>query len=59
MDGFTKKDNCTDLLFFEVSDQIAFAIDREKEIKGWKRVRNDDPIKVENPLLKDLAIDWF
>lgn len=59
IDGFTKKYNCRDLLFFEVSDQIAAAIDREKEIKGWKRVKKDALILTQNPKFKDLSADWF
>jgi len=59
IDGFTKKYNCTDLVFFEETDQIAFALDREKEIKGWKRVRKDELIQVDNSTLKDLSADWY
>ena len=37
--GFTKKYNCTDLVYFEESDDIYSAISREKQLKGWKRIK--------------------
>ena len=34
--GFTKKYNCNKLVYYEVFSDINQAIDREKQIKGWK-----------------------
>ena len=36
-DGFTKKYNVTQLVYYEVFEDIDFAIQREKVIKKWKR----------------------
>jgi putative endonuclease len=35
--AFTKKYNCTDLLYYEFFESIEAAIDREKVLKKWNR----------------------
>lgn len=57
--GFTKKYNVTRLVYYEDSPSIYIAIAREKEIKGWKRVRKIALIELMNPKWSDLAEDWF
>jgi len=37
VDGFTKKYNLKSLVYYEVFDDIAEAIKREKQLKSWKR----------------------
>jgi len=37
IDGFTKKYNLTNLVYFEETGDILSAITREKQIKGWLR----------------------
>ena len=39
--GFTEKYNVDKLVYYEVFDQIEFAIKREKQIKGYSRVKKD------------------
>ena len=39
--GFSRKYNCKKLVYFEKYSDINQAIDREKEIKGWKREKKD------------------
>ena len=39
--GFTEKYNVDKLVYYEVFDQIDFAIKREKQIKGYSRVKKD------------------
>lgn len=51
---FTKKYACTDLLYYEFYETIEEAIDREKQLKKWKRQWKIDLIKKVNPELKDL-----
>jgi len=36
-DGFTADDNCDRLVCFEGHEDIARAIAREKQLKGWRR----------------------
>jgi putative endonuclease len=52
---FTKKYNCTDLLYYEFFDSIEETIEREKQLKKWKRSWEDELIRTMNPELKDLS----
>ena len=54
--AFTKKYKCTDLLYYEFFESIEAAIDREKQLKKWKRNWKDVLIKSKNPELKDLFV---
>ena len=47
--GFSKKYNCHYLVYFEVFTSINNAIKREKEIKGWRRLKKDALIRSKNP----------
>ena len=57
--GFTQKYNCIDLLFFEETSDIIAAIEREKQLKGWKRIKKDELVISNNPRLKDLSFGWY
>ena len=59
IEGFTKRYNITQLLYFESSDDVTTAIAREKQIKGMLRSKKNKLIKTMNPQLKDLSEDWF
>jgi len=47
--GFTRKYRITRLVYFEEFADIRDAIAREKEIKGWKRLRKISLIESRNP----------
>lgn len=47
--GFTKKYNCHFLILYEHFTHIEHAIDREKEIKKWRREKKDRLISKMNP----------
>jgi putative endonuclease len=51
---FTKKYKCTDLLYYEFYPTIEEAINREKQLKKWKRIYKDELIKAFNPQMVDL-----
>ena len=53
--AFTKKYRVTRLLYFETFHDVRFAIAREKEIKGWRRVRKEALIRKYNPRFEDLG----
>ena len=53
-DGFTKKFNVTDLVYFEVLEDMASAITREKQIKHWQRSWKIKLIEAHNPYWRDL-----
>ena len=52
--SFTSKYNCGDLLYYEEHDNILEAIDREKQIKRWKREWKIKLITKSNPDMKCL-----
>jgi len=51
---FTKKYNVHKLVYYEVGDDIHFAIMREKQIKAGSRQKKIDLIECLNPEWKDL-----
>ncbi len=55
IEGFTKKYNLNQLVYFEDTNSIVSAITREKELKGWLRKRKLDLIKQFNPTFQDLS----
>jgi putative endonuclease len=48
-DSFTARYNAIYLIYFERFQFINHAIDREKEIKGWRRSKKVELINKENP----------
>lgn len=46
---FAGKYNCYHLVYWERHQLIEHAIEREKEIKGWKRYKKEDLINSINP----------
>ena len=57
-DGFTKKYNVNKLVFYETTNDARIAIEREKELKGWKREKKNALAESMNPEWKDLSLDW-
>ena len=57
--GFTAKYNITRLVYFEDTSDIQAARVREKEIKGWLRVKKVELIESINPGWKDLSDGWY
>jgi len=58
-DGFTKRYNVDRLAYYEETTDIEVALEREKEIKGWRRSKKISLIESHNPTWMDLAEDWF
>lgn len=54
VDGFTKRYGIDKLVWFEIYDDIANAITREKELKKWRRDWKARLIEEENPDWTDL-----
>ena len=59
IDGFTKKYNVTNLVYFEIFKDINEAIKREKQLKKWKRGWKIKLIEEKNINWNDLSKDWF
>jgi putative endonuclease len=53
--GFTSKYNITQLAYSETFNDIRHAIAREKQIKGWLRVKKIALIEATNPKWCDLS----
>jgi putative endonuclease len=56
-DGFTKRYGVTQLVWYEVHEDIMAAITREKQLKEWKRAWKIELIQKTNPYWRDLFED--
>jgi putative endonuclease len=56
VEGFAKKYNVHNLVYYEIHGNIYNAINREKQIKKWKRQWKMELIEKENPEWRDLYI---
>jgi len=54
VEGFTKKYDVKQLVWFEMHEDVGSAIAREKQIKKWKRDWKVNLIQRTNPLWDDL-----
>ena len=54
VDGFTKRYGVHRLVYYEICDDFASALRREKQIKEWKRRWKLELIEKENPEWRDL-----
>ncbi|MBR2069428.1 MAG: GIY-YIG nuclease family protein [Candidatus Gastranaerophilales bacterium] len=59
VEGFTKKYNLTKLVYYEFTDSIEAALNREKQLKRWHRQWKINLIKESNPEFKDLSAALF
>ena len=54
VEGFTATYNVDRLVYFEVCTEMSAAIEREKQIKGWRRSKKMSLVSSMNPDWKDL-----
>jgi len=54
-EGFTKRYNVTQLVYFEPASNVFDAMFREKQLKGWLRARKLALIEASNPQWNDLG----
>lgn len=57
VNGFAEKYNVDKLVYYEIWQESYYAISREKQIKGLKRVKKEKLINEFNPEWKDLYQD--
>ena len=57
-DGFTKKYNVHKLVYYEETPYMQSAIEREKQLKKWTRVKKNALVNAMNPTWRDLSLDW-
>ena len=58
VEGFTKRYNIDRLVYYELTDSVETALNREKQLKRWHRDWKINLIKEMNPQFKDLSMDW-
>ena len=59
VDGFTKKYRTHKLVYYEGYRNINDAIQREKRIKGFLRIRKNELVETMNPMWMDLSDKLF
>jgi putative endonuclease len=57
--GFTAKYKLDRLVYFERFEDVRNAIEREKRIKGWLRIKKIALIVSVNPAWNDLSEEWY
>ena len=57
--GFTSKYKLDRLVYFERFEDVHNAIEREKQIKGWLRIKKIALIVSVNPAWRDLSVEWY
>ena len=57
--GFSDTYNCNRLVWFERHPYVRDAIAREKQLKGWSRVKKIALIEKNNPTWNDLSEGWY
>lgn len=55
--GFTNRYNVKHLIYYEQFVEIDQALKREKEIKGWTRIKKNELIESINPEWKFINVD--
>jgi putative endonuclease len=55
VEGFTSRYNASRLVYVEETNDVRAALEREKQLKGWKRDKKVALINSVNPAWKDLA----
>jgi putative endonuclease len=58
-EGFASKYEVDRLLYWESYDDVRKAIDREKQLKGWRRAKKIQLIESLNPHWVDLSRSWY
>ena len=59
VEGFTKKYHVHSLLYFEAFEDRDASLQREKQLKKWKREWKENLIEKSNPAWRDLWPDIF
>ena len=57
--GFTEKYKVNKLVYFEQTTEIEVALNREKEMKKWRREKKDKLVENINPSWRDLSKDFL
>jgi putative endonuclease len=58
VDGFAEQFNIDRLVYFEETNDVMAAIEREKQLKKWRRDKKIMLIELKNPTWEDLSAGW-
>jgi putative endonuclease len=58
VEGFTNHYNIHCLVYFEETSDARVAVERERQIKGWRREKKVKLIEMKNPTWADLSEGW-
>ena len=58
IEGFASKYHCNRLVYYESFDDVHRTIGKEKQLKGWLRIKKIALIESKNPRWEDLAEKW-
>jgi putative endonuclease len=58
IEDFSSDYKCNRLVYWESFDDVLKAINREKQLKGWRRAKKIVLIESMNPRWEDLAEKW-
>ncbi len=56
--GFTKRYNVKKLVYYEDCFSSLAAVNRERQIKGWRREKKNKLVETLNPGWQDLFVDY-
>ena len=57
VEGFTKKYNVKKMVYYEITEDALVAIEREKQLKKWRREKKFALIEKMNPQWRDLYFE--
>ena len=55
VEGFTQKYNVDKLVYYETTNDVMAALEREKQIKKWRREKKNQLVTQMNPAWADLS----
>ena len=58
VDGFTARYQADRLVYFERFNDVRNALNREKQLKRWRREKKNALVMSTNPDWKDLSSEW-
>ena len=58
VEGFTKQYHVDRLVYFADTTDVRSAIEREKQLKAWRREKKIALIEIANPAWDDLSTEW-
>ena len=56
--GFSATYNVNKLVYFETTNDVISALEREKQLKKWRREKKNNLIEAMNPSWLDLSLEW-